>query len=93
MTEKDPAGMIKNIMVTLALFIFPLILFSQHAQFSADSAYGYIEHLSVTIGPRPMGSENERKALNWAQHKFRSFGADTTYIIEFTICYEAKSPI
>ncbi len=72
--------MIKN----LLLLIFPLLLFSQNTMFNADSAYSNIEYLSETIGPRPMGSINENEALHWAQSKFRSFAADTAYIIEFS---------
>jgi len=35
----------------------------------------------VNIGPRPMGSANERAALQWTVVKFRSFGADTAYVM------------
>jgi len=54
---------------------------AQNTQFNADSAYATIEHLTVKIGPRPMGSANERAALQWTAAKFRSFGADTAYIM------------
>lgn len=55
--------------------------FSQTVPFSADSAYSYVEHLTVAIGPRPMGSANERRALQWVTEKFETFGADTAYIM------------
>jgi hypothetical protein len=55
--------------------------FSQEVPFSADSAYSYVEHLTVTIGPRVMGSPNERQALQWASDKFTAFGAATAYIM------------
>ena len=51
--------------------------------FDADSAYAYAEHLSVTIGPRPMGSASERLALDWVAEKFLSFGADSVFIMKF----------
>ena len=54
---------------------------TQDAQFNADSAFATIEHLTVKIGPRPMGSANERAALRWTVAKFRNFGADTAYIM------------
>ena len=54
---------------------------AQNTGFNTDSAYVYLEHLCVTIGPRPMGSANERAALKWAANKFRSFGADSAYVM------------
>jgi hypothetical protein len=70
--------------IFLLLFILPTFLFSQSEKFNADSVYAYIEHLSVTIGARPMGSQNERLALDWAAEKFKSFGADSAYVTKFT---------
>jgi acetylornithine deacetylase/succinyl-diaminopimelate desuccinylase-like protein len=64
----------------LTLFL-PTLLLAQNSRFDADSAYSYLKHLTVTIGPRPMGSANEQKALLWATDKFRSFGADTAYVM------------
>ncbi len=69
----------------IILLFCPVFIFSQQMDFSADSTYNYIEHLSITIGPRPMGSDNERKALEWAQKKFSSFGADTAFTMKFSI--------
>jgi len=66
------------------MFLFlPVGVFSQTPVFNADSVYSFIHHLSVTIGPRPMGSLNERIALDWAAEKFRSFGADSAYVMTF----------
>lgn len=64
-----------------------LVLFccaAAHAQdfsFNTDSAYANLEHLAVTIGPRPMGSANEREALAWTVRRLQSFGADTAYLM------------
>lgn len=79
---------LQRTIMALAVFL-PLFSFAQDASFSADSAYAYIEHLTVTIGPRPMGSANEHAALQWAVEKFKSFGADTSYIMPVP---EAKFP-
>ncbi|MDZ7291147.1 MAG: M28 family metallopeptidase [candidate division KSB1 bacterium] len=68
----------------------PTFCFSQSATFDADSAYAYLEHLSVGIGPRPMGSANEWAALQWTKDKLRSFGADTGYVM---IVPEARGTI
>lgn len=75
---------IRKFLAYLLLLILPTFLFSQTKNFNADSTYAYIKHLSVTIGPRPMGSQNEHIALAWAVDKFKSFGADSTYLMKFT---------
>ena len=71
------------ILSILLLMLGFISIFAQEKAFNADSAYAYTEHLAVTIGPRKMGSANERQALNWAVEKFRSFGADTAYMMPF----------
>jgi cytochrome bd-type quinol oxidase subunit 2 len=73
----------KRFMVLFFTFL-PIFLSAQDIQFNADSVYSYIEHLSVTIGSRTMGTENERAALQWAEKKFTSFGADTSYILRYS---------
>jgi hypothetical protein len=42
--------------------------------FSPDSASAYLRHIAVDIGPRPMGSPSERRALEYAAAKMREFG-------------------
>lgn len=63
------------------LLLFPQISSAQTLAFNTDSAYANLEHLAVTIGPRLMGSVNERAALAWAARRFASFGADTAYVM------------
>ncbi len=62
------------------LFILP----SLYAQtpFSTDSALSYLKTISVTIGARPMGSPNERQAMELALSKFREFGLNESYLME-----------
>ncbi len=67
----------------LLLFIIPTFLLSQTKDFNADSAYANIKYISVTIGPRPMGSQNERRAFEWTTEKFRDYGADSVYVMKF----------
>ncbi len=69
--------------------LLPNLLVAQGSHFSADSAYAYTRHLSVTIGPRPMGSANEQTALKWAVDKFKAYGADSAYVLPFSL---AKTP-
>ncbi|MDQ7066194.1 MAG: M28 family peptidase [candidate division KSB1 bacterium] len=72
----------KQVLLSLlmALLLNPAELAAQPA-FNADSAYANLQHLAVTIGPRPMGSRAEREALDWVARQFRRFGADTAYIM------------
>ena len=49
--------------------------------FSNDSATGYLKTIAVEIGPRPMGSPNERKGMEFALRKFRQFGLTETYLM------------
>lgn len=70
--------------LALAVYLWLLSspnVWSQKSSFNSDSAYAYLEHLAVEIGPRPMGSRHEQEALRWATAKFRSFGADTAYVM------------
>jgi hypothetical protein len=65
----------------LSLIILPLLSYAQ-TPFSSDSALSYLRTLSVTIGARPMGSQNEKHAMEFALAKFREFGLDEAYIME-----------
>lgn len=82
----------KQLFVTV-LILLPALLFSQTINFNADSTYSYINYLSVTIGPRPMGSQNEDIALNWIKEKFNEFGADSTFILKFFKIKSDKSSV
>ncbi len=70
----------RTLLFTL-LFLTNQTSSAQTLAFNTDSAYANLEHLAVTIGPRMMGSPNERTALAWAARRFASFGADTSYVM------------
>lgn len=53
----------------------------QKPAFHADSAFQHVRHLAETIGPRPMGSDGERRALTWAAERFRRLGADSAWVM------------
>jgi hypothetical protein len=69
---------------SLLLLAFPLYLFAQ-TPFSQDSATAFLKTLSVEIGPRPMGSPNERRAMEFALQKFREFGLNDAYIMGMAV--------
>jgi hypothetical protein len=52
--------------------------------FSTDSSTAYLRTISVDIGARPMGSPNERKAMEFALAKFRQFGLNDVYLMPIT---------
>lgn len=58
--------------------------------FSLDSAAAYLKTIAVDIGARPMGSPNERRALQFALDKFREFGLNETYLMPIR---EAPAPL
>ncbi len=67
-----------------AAFILLLLSLSsgaQPAEIAADSIHAGVYHLAVIIGPRPMGSANEREALRWVVQRFAGWGADTAYVM------------
>lgn len=65
----------------LALWLGNSPSYSQPAEFDADSAFATLAHLTIGIGPRPMGSHNEQAALHWVAERFGNFGADTSYVM------------
>jgi hypothetical protein len=66
------------------ILVFLIAVQSLYAQtpFSQDSALSYLKTISVTIGARPMGSPNERQAMEFAIAKFREFGLSEVYLME-----------
>jgi hypothetical protein len=70
-------------LVTIFAFISPLVGQSQ-TPFSTDSATAYLRTIAVDIGPRPMGSANERRAMEFAVRKFREFGLSEATIMPIT---------
>ena len=49
--------------------------------FSQDSAYANLNFLVNVIGPRPMGSPAEARALRFAAAKFREYGCQEAYVM------------
>ena len=64
----------------LLLLLRPLC---SRGQYSAERAVQFERHLAVEIGPRPMGSPAERRALEFAVSEFKAAGCDTAYLMPF----------
>jgi hypothetical protein len=77
--------MIKKLFTPIFLFASISLLWGQsQTPFSTDSAAGYLRTISVDIGARPMGSPNERRAMEFALAKFRQFGVNDVYLMPIT---------
>jgi hypothetical protein len=59
--------------------------------FSMERAQRTLRDLSVSIGPRPMGSPAERRALEYARDAFISAGCDTSYILPMATSSRANT--
>jgi len=53
-------------------------------EFSAANADALLRTLSIDIGPRPMGSPGEQRALGFAVETLLSYGCDTAWIMPMT---------
>ena len=71
----------------LLLLILILIVpsYSQSKEFSQKNATAVLKTLVLDIGPRPMGSPAEQRAMNFAVAKFKEYGCDTSYVLQMTV--------
>ncbi|TMN62563.1 peptidase M28 family protein, partial [Pseudoalteromonas sp. S1727] len=51
---------------------------------SSDLSYQLLESLTTEVGPRLPGTENDKKAVAWAQAKFKELGFDKVWLEEAT---------
>ena len=73
----------RRIIFLLSFSIF-LIRTEAHAQlpFSQDSAALHVYNLAEKIGSRPVGSQQEQRALQYALEKFREAGLPIVFIMD-----------
>jgi hypothetical protein len=76
------AGLIAIMSIT---FLTGIAQCSSTTDFSGSNAYALLQTLARDIGPRPMGSPAEKRALDFAVSKFKEYGCDTAYIIPMAI--------
>jgi len=65
----------------ILLFLPTLMPAQSQTPFSNDSSAAYLRTISVDIGARPIGSPNERRAMDFALSKFREFGLQEAYLM------------
>ncbi|RPH53694.1 MAG: Zn-dependent exopeptidase M28, partial [Acidobacteria bacterium] len=51
--------------------------------FSTERAMAHVRMLADTIGPRPMGSPSEQRALEYALQRLHEFGCQDTFLMRF----------
>ncbi|WP_405602883.1 MULTISPECIES: M20/M25/M40 family metallo-hydrolase [unclassified Pseudoalteromonas] len=51
---------------------------------NSDLSYKLLESLTTEVGPRLPGTENDKKAVAWAQEKFNELGFDKVWLEEAT---------
>lgn len=73
----------RKIYLMALCLIYSMSIYAQ-LEFSQESAEKFLKVLAVDIGPRPMGSPAEQKAIKFAVEKFKAFGCDTSYIMPMT---------
>jgi len=69
-------------LVLVALAVPPATVQAQ--EFSVVNADALLRNLSIDIGPRPMGSPAEQRALDFAVETLLSYGCDTAYVMPMT---------
>ncbi|HTK82255.1 MAG TPA: M28 family metallopeptidase [Bacteroidota bacterium] len=77
--------------VTLFVTLFLFSGANSQTEFSQENATQILKTLSVDIGPRPMGSPAERRALQFAIEKFKEYGCDTAYVMEMPYSSRANT--
>ena len=50
-----------------------------------DVAYDWVSELTTRFGPRPAGSESERRAAEWAQARLKALGFENVHIESFPL--------
>ncbi len=68
-----------------ALLLIAGTAMSQHAEFSTENAMSLLTTLAGEIGPRPMGSPAEQRALAFAASRFKEYGCQESYVMPFTV--------
>src|SRR5512146_692630 len=77
--------MMQRILFAALLFVSGATAIAQHAEFSTENAMSLLTTLAGDIGPRPMGSPAEQRALAFAASKFKEYGCQESYVMPFAV--------
>ncbi|OGU28354.1 MAG: hypothetical protein A2X67_05360 [Ignavibacteria bacterium GWA2_55_11] len=77
----------------LLILIFSITVHGQARQtpFDPDSSANQLRTLCEDIGPRPMGSPGEQRALQHAVNCFKAWGLDDAFVLPFSIAPSDRS--
>jgi hypothetical protein len=81
---------VKRLPFLLLLALFPCFSRAQNG-FSQEDAASLLRRLVTEIGPRPMGSPAEQRALELARDRLLQNGCDTAYIMKMDISSSANT--
>ena len=73
----------RTLVAALLLLVVPAR--AQKTSFSGEQAYAHLKVIAGEIGPRPMGSPSEHRAMEYAVQKFKEFGCQEAYIMPMTV--------
>jgi hypothetical protein len=77
--------MTQRILLTALLLLAGSSAMAQKSEFSTENAMALLTTLAGDIGPRPMGSPAEQRALAFAASKFKEYGCQESYVMPFTV--------
>jgi hypothetical protein len=83
-TTRKPPLMKRILLTCLVCSLVMTHAAAQKTEFSKDSAYANLNVLVNIIGPRPMGSPAEGRALQFAVSRFRQYGCQEAYVMPMT---------
>ena len=72
------------VVLCLLLLISPSVD-AKKTEFSQENAFAFLKILVEEIGPRPMGSPAEQRALDFAVLKFSEYGCQDSYVMPFLV--------
>jgi hypothetical protein len=75
---------VKRLLALIVLAVLPSVVPAQ-TEFSQENATALLRRLVTEIGPRPMGSPAEQRALEFACDRLKDAGCDTAYIMRMEI--------
>ena len=69
----------KRLVIHILCVVFLIPAFLGAEDFSKEKAFEHIKHIAGTIGPRPMGSPQEKAALAYTAEKLAEFGCQVEW--------------
>jgi hypothetical protein len=75
----------KTTLICFVVAAMSSVAVAQKTEFSGARAYDNLKVLAGEIGPRPMGSPAEQRAMEYAVSKFKEYGCQEAYVMPMTV--------